>query len=122
MSTNYYFAPKEEKLIEVSKIFPYKTREELLDFFKLMIGRRTSNRPPIFYKSQYYSSVSEIKEFYDTNKDSLQIENEYGEILTWNDLLKELVHWNKDIFVVDEFDCETTVDKEGYRFLPNHWR
>ena len=104
MSTNYYFS------IESGCKF--------CEDVEIHIGKRSVGWEPCFEKTKYYSSVEEIREFYKENKDAITIVNEYDEELTFEELEKELINWNKDrkdILLHD--DIGTYRDKEGYSFI-----
>ena len=102
MGTNYYFKIKDVKLNldfpnnmdgiknEILEILS----EKLDDLTLIHIGKRSAGWKPLFQKTKYFSSVKEIREFYNKNEEALLIINEYDEELTFKELEKELIDWN----------------------------
>lgn len=101
MSTNYYFQIKSS--ITTDDKLSLNLQDYLLNQVntELHIGKRSGGWRPLFNKTDFYSSVKEIEEFYKNNKDFLCIVDEYDNLLSWNDLKSELIDWNKDEDVID---------------------
>lgn len=135
MSTNYYFKWKnynlERTLNEIknylklcrlssSEIFDIldNYEYELKNLNMIHIGKRGYGMKPSFEKTKYYSSVKEIIQFYEDNKDDIEIINEYNEKLTIEKLRRELIDIdgeervaNKHIYTKDY------LDEDGYYFI-----
>lgn len=105
MSTNYYF-----KIDSDCKFCKSK---------EIHIGKRSAGWRPSFEKTEYYSSVQGIRDFYKENKEELAIVSEYGETLSFEDLEEELINWNKDNKEAWGHDhtTHTYSDSEGYDFF-----
>ena len=97
MGTNYYFKIKDiyfkndirDKYLKEWNIVHYKPL--------LHIGKRSAGWKPLFEcHNELFTSVKEIKKYYDNNKEFLDIINEYNEYLTWEQLEEELINWNRD--------------------------
>lgn len=144
MSTNYYMKPK--LIDEVLDLLKARALNNLVEFdldevianqliieldekdtYWLHIGKRSGGRKPTFYQTKYWSSVEEILDFYNKNKDKVTIIDEYGTELTINELKENLIYWNKDNpEAITPFDEGSGVDvywiknyykdKEGYIF------
>lgn len=90
---------------------------------KIHIGKRSSGWKPMFEKNESFNSVKTLKKFYDNNKETHEIVNEYGDKLNWHELEKELIFWNKDDPKAYDISTETYFhygesaiykDEEGY--------
>lgn len=123
MSTNYYFNIDLDKLLK--DIDNKLLRKYLLNHFdaKLHIGKRSIGWKPVFEKTDFYSSVQEIRDFYNENKNHLAIVNEYGRQLTLEELEDELIDWNKENADVKEREVwdNRYQDSEGYDFIENEF-
>lgn len=128
MSTNFYFKIKTD--ININIPIGGKIKENIInkinmlleDVTELHIGKRSVGWYPLFESSEYYSSVEEIKNFYLTNKDYLDIIDEYNRTYTLEELEDELFNWNKDnLEAKSHLDLSPNyyLDKEGYEFLRN---
>jgi len=93
MGTNYYFKDSREKEIED---YVNENAFFLKDFVlpRLHIGKRSYGWAPSFEKTEFYSTIKELEDFYIKNKDSLIIIDEDENELSWNDLKNELIDWN----------------------------
>lgn len=103
MSTNYYFN--------------IETGCKFCEDIEIHIGKSSVGWKPIFEKTRFYSSVEEIRGFYEENKEAITITNEYREELTFEELENGLINWNKerkDVLVAN--DNGIYRDKEGYIF------
>lgn len=141
MSTNYYMKPKIMQEIKVN--LEKKNNGSMLDFEEkiikgiihyldddsnwLHIGKRSYGWKPTFHKTNYWSSVDEIINFYEINKDYVYIIDEYGKKLSIKELKENLIDWNKDNKnALTPFDKEFSFnedwlksyykDKDGYIF------
>jgi len=93
MSTNYYFKDSREKEIED---YVNENAFFLKDFIlpRLHIGKRACGWLPSFEKTEFYSNIKELEDFYIKNQDSLIIVDENENELSWDDLKNELINWN----------------------------
>lgn len=127
MSTNYYFKVKD--IIDiVPKDKSSKLKESLIadlkeiskDLTNIHIGKRNAGWEPIFKRTKYFSSVKDIVSFYESNKNDIIIVNEYDEILTFEELDKQLLKWNikNENAKKHEDDCVFSFyrDSEGFYF------
>lgn len=103
MSTNYYFYKKEDNLEEV-----------------IHIGKRSVGWEPLFERTKYFNSVVEIKEYFYNNQHNLLIKDEYGNLLSFDELETELINWNKDNALIQKHCHDSSddfySDSEGYAF------
>ncbi|MFC0903779.1 hypothetical protein ACFHWD_03625 [Clostridium sp. MT-14] len=126
MGDNYYFKLKNVKG-QVQCSFASKELQELLqkqiddiinNVSKIHIGKASAGWKALFQKTDFYASINEIKNFYNKNKDSLDIVNEYDDKLTLDELENELFNWSKDKSKLqshlDDKDCYR--DENGYEF------
>ncbi|MCM3274197.1 hypothetical protein [Paenibacillus elgii] len=140
MSTNYYLRNQEEysnhktimeernRMIEqiMKQLQEWNTAEDDLYDIKFRIenvanvgyeefhiGKRSRGWKPLFEKQKgMFTSVKELKEFYVANANKYEIVDEYGTVLTWDELKKELIDWNGERENGDRSDNYT--DSEGY--------
>jgi len=111
MGTNYYFKKKDSskimKMIEENcfydKDYLYDLERKLTE---LHIGKSSGGWRPLFQKTKYYSSISELENFYNKNKDNLTILDEYGDEFSWDMLAIELINWNQYSNVKDHNGLE----------------
>lgn len=109
MSTNYYLKPKIinkikkdlENSVDAENEVDNLIIEDLFskldgDTYLLHIGKRSCGNKPTFYKNIYWSSVEEIIDFYDKNKEKVSIIDEYDTELSLDELKDNLINWNKD--------------------------
>lgn len=114
MSTNYYFELKDS----VKKKYQALADKGFIFYEDLHIGKRSYGSKPIFQKTENYSSVDEIIDFYNSNKKYINIIDEYGRIMTFEDLKNNLINWNKGI--KSNYYCEMEdayYDNKGYLFI-----
>ena len=141
MSTNYYMKPQIMQEIKVN--LEKKNNGIMLDFEEnilknmikyldnennwLHIGKCSCGWKPTFHKTNYWSSVEEIIDFYEKNKESVSIVDEYDVELSIEELKENLIDWNKDNKnALTPFDKEFSFnedwlksyykDKDGYIF------
>lgn len=116
MSTNYYF--KVEPRIWVTggsrDVIDEMHRITVLD---LHIGKRSAGWKPLFHKTKFYASVQEIKDFYSENWEITIIENEFGDILSMEELEDELFDWESERNKSSHLrHIAHYKDEEGYEF------
>lgn len=75
------------------------------------IGKRSAGWKPTFERQAQFSSVRELKDFYNNNQDRYEIVDEYGEVYEWVGLVEELIKWNPD---GKENIHDSYKDEEGY--------
>lgn len=127
MGTNYYFEVKNtnEIIEKVRLVSPFITNEVLnkiqAELYEIHIGKRSAGWKPLFAKTSYYSTIDELKTFYNDNKDNLIIKSEYQNEITWEELEKELINWlpngkthmdNLDGYWSDKY----YIDNNGYQW------
>lgn len=120
MSMNYYFVPNESESLDnnknktietafeemkqklVSVGFPTDEVEEVLSSIRhtfhieptsIHIGKRSLGWQPLFHAHEHFYSTETLEQWYLQHKDLYRIENEYGELLTWQDLKEQLFQW-----------------------------
>ena len=127
MGTNYYFRVKG---FNINDNLTYKMDRKLYssiadklsdclnEVCEIHIGKRSCGWKPSFQKTEHYSTVQEIRNFYNDNIECLEIFNEYDESLTFEQLEEELINWNKDVKNVRSHGCfdGNYSDSEGYEF------
>lgn len=123
MSTNYYFRNKQmhKQSVEINHKVELKIQEiieeikTLVDdedelerikrnledhaevgYEEIHIGKRSMGWKPTFERQDQFSSVRELEAFYQTNKDTYEIVNEYGEVFDWDGLVSELITWDQN--------------------------
>lgn len=146
MSTNYYMKPK--IIDEIKTDLANKKNSNTLEFeenilnevingldsdvYWLHIGKRSGGRKPTFHKTNYWSSVEEIIDYYDKNKEKVSIVDEYDTELSIEELKENLIDWNKDNKnALTPFDKESGFndywlknyykDKDGYIFTTDNF-
>lgn len=97
MGTNYYMMTKNKEIVE--RYFPGEY--ELVDTpdfgYEVHIGKRSWGWKPLFEEhSNAYSSVEGLKEFLKVHSDNFCIYNEYNDVLTAEQLDKELFQWGEN--------------------------
>lgn len=121
MSTNFYLRNKEEyeKSQEANKKIKSKIKEILKEmepfiedeekikrieweleenttvgYEEIHIGKRSAGWKPSFEKQEQFSSVRELKDFYQNHQDKYEIVDEYGRVYDWETLVEGLIEWN----------------------------
>lgn len=85
MSMNYYFKLKAVPKInidikgEIGNNILKKLNNKIESMSEFHICQTAGGWKPLFQKNEYYSTIVELREFYQRNKKILYIENEYGE-------------------------------------------
>lgn len=124
MGTNYYFKLKDTHLNlsipnNVANILRENIesvlKEKLEEMIIIHIGKRSVGWHPLFQKTNYYNSVKGIEDFYNKNKESIIIINEYDEEFTFEELRKELIDWGKQESQ-KHYGRGYYEDEEGYDF------
>lgn len=119
MSTNYYFRVRKPE--PETNIYLKKLHDSIVHEIggKLHIGKRSKGWLPLYHSTKYYRSVDEIKRFYKVNKFHLIIENEYGDILTLNELEEELFNWKDKYNIMSHYTyTDISTDDDGNEFTP----
>lgn len=63
----------------------------------LHIGKRSAGWRPLL-KAQYgkYETLAELQYWWNVNKNAWEIQDEYGRVLNWHELIQELLHHEMD--------------------------
>ena len=131
MSTNYYFEVKnnEEVINKIQEISQFINKESIkkieYDLKWIHIGKRSAGWKPVFQAQEYFKTIEELKQFYDNNQEKLNIKSEYDQIMTWEELDKELIQWSPEgLSSVDEankndynYNNQYYKDKIGYEWI-----
>lgn len=124
MSTNFYFKIKAKIDIKtnasegIDKIIKEKIEALLEEVSEIHIGKRYSYWNSLFEKTEYYSSVKEIKEFYEKNKENLIVVDECDREYAFEDLQEELFTWDKTNSEshVEKNSIYYYLDDQGFEF------
>lgn len=134
MSTNYYFKFYGASLSIDSKVEKEKSFSRLIEEMEatlnelnhIHIGKRSVGWKPVFQKTEFYSTVKELEQFYKDNERVLAIVDEYGNEFTFEGLKSALMDWNKDqngakghLEIISSFF--TYKDEDGYEFLDTNF-
>ena len=99
----------------------FEDNYELTDYpqwgYSIHIAKTSGGWKPLFQKNEYYSTIAELRGFYERNKDLLYIENEYGVEKAWEDI-EYIINDNtgKRRYNID--CCEYSYDKDsGIEFI-----
>ena len=121
MSTNYYFKIKDyENLIKhVKSLSNFILEDKVEDIFDgIHICKISCGWKPCFQKTQYYSNMEELIDFYIKYHKELVIIDEYDRVISWKSIYKEINICNKNkshlnvnstythIFYKDDFGFE----------------
>lgn len=101
MSTNYYFEANGGGNIEQG--------------MKIHIGQRAAGWKPLLQITDYYQSFEELINFYKYHAYELDIVNEFGSHLGWQQLLSELLTWGAGKDFKDRVNY-TKEDRFGYQW------
>jgi len=113
MGTNYYFVDKEFEKFKNNYVSVLQKNIEI-ETPRLHIGKASCGWKGLLKRNDYfYTTVSEMKEFYEKHKDTIAIMNEYYEEVTWDTLKQELID-REGKYIGD--DIRDTIDKDGYRW------
>ena len=127
MSMNYYFKLKEVPKIninvkgEIGSNILKQLNNKIESMSEIHICQTAGGWKPLFQKNEYYSTIAELREFYERNKNLLYIENEYGVEKVWGDI-EYIINDNtgKRRYNVDY--REYSYDKDsGIEFMEGEW-
>ena len=145
MSTNYYFRDKNEfaNYTEINKKIDEKIDSIIADLSTIVtdeyelseirskienashvsyemihIGKRSVGWKPLFQKNEGFSSVAELKIFYEANREKYEIVNEYGDVFDWDGLKNELIDWNGSR---RDTGHDIYLDTEGYAWTEHEF-
>ena len=95
MGTNFYFWNKEfeEEIKKLKEKYSFFDVDP--DDFLIHIAKTSWDWKPLFQKNGYYSSVKEIKNFYNNNKDFIIIDEYCGEY-TWEEFSERVLEFGKN--------------------------
>lgn len=139
MSTNFYFRNKEEyakhdeankkvldKIVTIINDIKMIVNDEdeiqdiqwklenaaYIGYERIHIGKRSMGWIPLFEKQEgLFSTVAELKNFYEQNIEKYNIINEYNEVFDWDGLFDELISWKGER---DSRGSDVYKDSEGY--------
>ena len=115
IGTNFYI--RSEKLWNDCKEF-----EEKYGIYvsapEIHIAKTSCGWKPLFQKNLLFSSVKDIKEFYD--KSGLEIFDEYGKKYNWEEFTKRVLKFCENGKTHIEYEGYT-VDSDGYEFMDGEW-
>lgn len=148
MGTNYYFEDKNKKEIykqtidnvnkkldEIRDLIAgiivdedylervYENIEEGTSFYyetRYHIGKQSNGWKFLFQKTEYYSNLSELIDFYNKKKDNLTIIDEYGEVLDIYDLYKVFSESKNDKSHTLEFN-DVYTDRYDYEWAEHQF-
>lgn len=101
MSTNYYFKANGRGNIEEGA--------------QIHIGQRASGWKPLFQITEYYQAFEEFIHFYKYHAYELNIVNEFGAQLSWQEFMNEFLTWGADEDAKDR-ESYTKEDRFGYQW------
>lgn len=107
-----------EELPDYNNWYNYMHLMEI-DYPQLHICKISCGWKPLFETSKFYSSVQELKDFYNKNKDRIIIKDEYGEELEIDVLFKIIDDRYKDINNQEHENAYK--DKQGYEWVSHNF-
>lgn len=107
MGTNYYLLTKNKSIAE--KIGDFELTDTPDWGYLIHIGKRSCGWLPLFQSHSVIKSVKDIEEW--SRLPGVIILDEYDEVLTWEQLKKELIDWNGGV--------DGKIPKEYYEVDPN---
>jgi hypothetical protein len=138
MSTDYYFKIKKSKEIKdkIRQLLKDENINHLIDSMpeddvwvfreRINIGSIKQGYKPLFYNSTYYSSVKEMIQFYNDNKDNLVIIDEHSNEIALSELKELMINktegkpnefHEEEGSIFSEFLTQTIYeDEDGYQF------
>ena len=130
MSNNYYFKVKNvSQIVEQFKALSPLITQEMIDnvvkkLGEIHISQTNGHWKPLFESQEYFKSMKELEQFYQTNKDQLTIVSEYGVEFTWKEF-KDYMISDNDISksrkeLHDEYIDLTNkfyIDDDGFEWL-----
>lgn len=83
---------------------------------EIHIGLRSAGWKPSFERQEQFSTVRQLKEFYQNNKENYDIVDEYGKIYDWEGLENDLIKCNPEGRENnhDSYKNESYKDEDGY--------
>ena len=90
-----------------------------IEYPELHICKISMRLKPLFEATKFYRNVKELKEFYNKNKERINIENEYGEIHNIDDLFEFIDIKYKDKKSLEHKDAYK--DSQGYEWVTNNF-
>ena len=125
MSMNYYFKLKEVPKInidikgEIGNNILKQLNNKIESMSEIHICQTADGWKPLFQKNEYYSTIAELRGFYERNKQYLYIEDEYGVEKAWEDI-ERIINNNtgKRRYEVVNHCVDYSYDKEsGIEFI-----
>lgn len=113
IGTNFYL--RDDKLYEQVKQFK-DTYDIDIQLPEIHIAKTSYGWKPLFQKNMLFSSVKELKTFYDTSK--LQIFDEYDNLYNWEQFTERVLEFaDKN----SKSHTNVFIDEEGYEFKEGEW-
>lgn len=107
-----------EELTDYNNWYNYMHLAEI-EYPELHICKISAGWKPLFQSTKFYSNVKEIKEFYNKNKDRINVEDEYGEVQDINELFKIIDTKYKD--KNNQSHKDAYKDEQGYEWLTSNF-
>lgn len=94
MGTNYYFMCRDKELVQENFAIKetwgvYGEEYEIVDEpylgYKIHLNKLSCGWRPLFQRHKAFKTFNELNKFYFSNKDKLEIYNEYGEKFMWDE-------------------------------------
>lgn len=107
-----------EELSDYNNWYNYMHLSEI-EYPELHICKISIGWKPLFQSTKFYSNVKELKEFYNKNKDRINIEDEYGEVQDIDDLFEFIDVKYKD--KNNQSHADAYKDGQGYEWVTNNF-
>lgn len=107
-----------EKLPHYNDWYNYMHLTEI-EYPELHICKISMGWKPLFEATKFYGNVKELKEFYNKNKDRINIEDEYGEVHDIDDLFEFIDIKYKNKKSLEHKDAYK--DSQGYEWVTNNF-
>lgn len=129
MGTNFYFKVRGKMNVDIDcGIFTESIKAKISSVLEecccIHIGKRSGGWKPLLRANEYYDSFKSIKAFYNDNKEYLSIVDEYDREYTFDELVEDLILWNKDnkdakshIDLDDYYENKCYIDEDGNEFI-----
>lgn len=129
MGTNFYFKVKGKINVDVDcGIFTESIKSKISNVLEedceIHIGKRSGGWKPLLRSNEYYDSFKTMESFYNDNKEYLSIVDEYDREYTFDELVEDLILWNKDnkdakshIDLDDYYENRCYIDEDGNEFI-----
>lgn len=88
-----------------------------IEYPKLHICKLSVGWRPLFQVTKFYSNVKELKDFYNNNKDRINIIDEYGEEQDIDELFKIVDIKNRD----SKTHLDAYKDQQGYEWVSSNF-